>query len=39
MAQHLFIQGRNITEIGIDLIRQQISAHTDWGRTRLSEEL
>jgi len=39
MAQHLVIQGRNITEIEIALIRQLMSEHSDWGRTRLSEEL
>jgi len=39
MAEHIVIQGRNITEIEIALIRNLMSEHSDWGRTRLSEEL
>ena len=39
MAQAMVIQGRNITDGEIALIRDLMAAHRDWGRTRLSEEL
>ncbi len=39
MAQGMVIQGRNITAIEIGLIRNLMAKHSDWGRTRLSEEL
>ncbi|MFP4435532.1 MAG: Druantia anti-phage system protein DruA [Phycisphaerae bacterium] len=39
MAEHIVIQGRNLTEPDIALIRNLMSEHSDWGRTRLSEEL
>jgi hypothetical protein len=39
MAEHIVIQGRNLTESDIELIRNLMSEHSDWGRSRLSEEL
>ena len=39
MAQAMVIQGRNITDGEIALIRDLMAEHRDWGRTRLSEEL
>lgn len=39
MAQAMVIQGRNITDGEIVLIRDLMAEHQDWGRTRLSEEL
>ncbi len=39
MAQGMVIQGRNITAVEIGLIRNLMAEHSDWGRTRLSEEL
>jgi len=39
MAQSMVIQGRHITAVEIGLIRNLMAEHSDWGRTRLSEEL
>ena len=39
MAQSIIIQGRNITAVEIGLIRNLMAEHSNWGRTRLSEEL
>ncbi len=39
MQESMIIQGRDITAADIDLVRDLISQHRDWGRTRLSEEL
>ena len=39
MVEGMVIQGRRITPKEIDLIRTLMFEHTDWGRTRLSEEL
>lgn len=39
MAQAMVIQGRNITDAEIVLIRDLMAQHRAWGRTRLSEEL
>lgn len=39
MTQGIVIQGRNITAVEIGLIRNLMAEHSDWGRTRLSEEL
>jgi len=39
MQDSMIIQGRDITAADIDLVRDLISQHSDWGRTRLSEEL
>ena len=33
------IQGRHITGVEIGLIRDLMVDHSDWGRTRLSEEI
>jgi len=39
MQESMIIQGRDIQAADIDLIRDLISQHRDWGRTRLSEDL
>lgn len=39
MNGELLIQGRMVTPAEIDLIRQLLASHPDWGRTRLSQEL
>lgn len=39
MTENMVIQGRTITVDEINLIKGLLSAHCDWGRTRLSEEL
>lgn len=39
MTQDMVIQGRNITDVEIGLIHNLMAEHSDWGRTRLSEEL
>lgn len=39
MTESMVIQGRIITAEEIGLIRNLIAGHSDWGRTRLSEEL
>ena len=35
----MIIQGREITLKDIALIREMISSHPSWGRTRISKEL
>lgn len=39
MVEGVIIQGRHITGVEIGLIRDLMVDHSDWGRTRLSEEI
>ena len=39
MASVMVIQGRQVGEGDLDLIRDLLAAHPDWTRTRLSREL
>lgn len=39
MADVMTIQGRQVSEVDLDLIRGLLVAHPDWNRTRLSREL